>query len=81
VSTLLWVIVGTGLSFALSVLVGLAIAAVLGRIGREISEMLENDHWASAPLARDVDEDAEKAARPEERVPLAAHSTGARTSR
>jgi hypothetical protein len=54
----LWVIVGTSLLFALSVLVGLAIAAVLGRIGREISELLESDHWASAQLTRDVDEEA-----------------------
>jgi hypothetical protein len=68
----LWVIVGTGLFFALSVLVGLAIAAVLGRISREISELLENDHWASAPLARDVDEEARQETRAKRRSPLSA---------
>ena len=71
-STWLWVIVGMGLFFALSVLVGLAVAAVLGRIGREISELLENGHWASAPLARDVDEEARQEARTKRRSPLSA---------
>jgi hypothetical protein len=52
------VIIATSLFFALSALVGLAIPAVLGRVGREISELLESDHWASAPLTRDVDEEA-----------------------
>ena len=70
-STWWWVIVGTGLLFALSVMVGLAIAAVLGRVGREISELFEIDHWASAPLARDADEEeVEQEARSEGRSSL-----------
>lgn len=34
----------------ISLLVGLIVAAVLGQIGRELSELLENEAWSSAPL-------------------------------
>src|SRR6266496_4019181 len=62
VSTWWWVLVGTGLYFVLSVLVGLAIAAILGQIGREIPELFEGEDWASAPLAREMGKEAEEEA-------------------
>jgi hypothetical protein len=49
-----WVIVGVGAAFGLSVLVALGLAAILGRMGQELSEALEPDSWTTAPLAREV---------------------------
>ena len=66
-STWSWIGIGTGLFLALSALAALAIAAVLGRISRDISELFEDEQWASAPLARDMDEEAERAIQPERR--------------
>jgi hypothetical protein len=63
-STWWWIGIGTGLFLALSALASLAIAAALGRIAGEISELFEDQHWASAPLARDMDEEAERAIQP-----------------
>jgi hypothetical protein len=37
----------------LSLLAGLAVAAVLGQIGDQVSELLEPEAWSSAPLTRD----------------------------
>jgi hypothetical protein len=34
----------------ISLLVGLIVAAVLGQIGREVSQLFENEAWSSAPL-------------------------------
>jgi hypothetical protein len=45
----LWVIFATGAFLALSLAVGLAIAAILGRISEELSEAFETERWASAP--------------------------------
>jgi hypothetical protein len=59
-----WLIVAMGLFLALSVVVGLAVAAILGQIGREVSELFESAHWASAPLARETGDDAEREVRP-----------------
>jgi hypothetical protein len=54
-----WVWVGLGLAtfFALSTLVTLAVATILGRVGREVSELLDSAAWSSAPLAREHAED------------------------
>jgi hypothetical protein len=49
-SAWLWLIVGVAAFLAISVLVGLAIAAVLGHISREVSELLDSGPWTSAPL-------------------------------
>jgi hypothetical protein len=48
-----WAIVGAGAFLLLSGVVGLALAATLGRISREVSELLEPELWASAPLTRE----------------------------
>ena len=42
-----WVIVGIGGFLALSFVVAFAVAAILGRIGKEVSELLKADTWAS----------------------------------
>ena len=38
---------------ALSLLIGVAIARILGMIGEEIAELVEAEPWTSAPLTRD----------------------------
>ena len=46
-----WILVVSGTLLALSLLVGLALAAILGSISRELSELVELERWADAPLA------------------------------
>jgi len=49
-----WAIVGAAAFFLFSVAVSFALAAILGHIGREVSELLEEPHlWANAPLTRE----------------------------
>jgi hypothetical protein len=57
----MWVWIGVGLAglLAASLLVGLAIARILGTIGDEITELLEAEPWTSAPLTREVERLAE----------------------
>jgi hypothetical protein len=49
----LWIGIGLGVFFALSVVVGAALAAMLGTIGRGVTELheelFEADAWAAAP--------------------------------
>jgi hypothetical protein len=45
-----WAVIGVTALLALSVLVGLAVGAILGSITREVSELLEMEPWSSAPL-------------------------------
>lgn len=52
-----WVVLGGGAFVALTALASLALAAVLGRIAREVSLLVETDHWSSAPLARHAEDD------------------------
>ena len=61
-STWAWVGVGFGAFFLNSVLLGLALAAILGRIGRASSEVLESAQWAQAPPTREQVEAKTKAA-------------------
>ena len=49
----LWVIAGTGVFFALSIVIALAVAAVLGQIGSDVSQQFETDVWTDAPLRRE----------------------------
>jgi hypothetical protein len=43
-----WIAIGAGSFLVLSLLVGLAVGAVLGSIGRRISEMHETEDWVMA---------------------------------
>jgi hypothetical protein len=55
-----WIMIGVGSFLGLSLLIGLAVARILGTIGREISGLYEMDDWAMLPptrAARDVKED------------------------
>jgi len=48
-----WAIVGTAAFLLISAVVSLAPAAILGHIGQEVSELLEEpDFWSTAPLTR-----------------------------
>jgi hypothetical protein len=51
-SVWVWLLIGVASFFALSLLIGLAIATILGSIGREVSELVDHERWASAPLMR-----------------------------
>jgi hypothetical protein len=58
----LWVTVGVAAFLAMSVLFGLALAAILGNISREVSELLDSAPWTSAPLLRSQDAEEDSAA-------------------
>jgi hypothetical protein len=53
-----WVLVGAGTWFALSLLVGVALAVTLKRMSIDLSE-LEPEPWASSPLMRDDETEEE----------------------
>jgi hypothetical protein len=55
-SVWVWIAIGVGSFLTLSLLVGLAVAAVLGNIGRRVSQLYETEDWATAPPARAVKE-------------------------
>jgi hypothetical protein len=50
-----WIGVGVAGLLTLSLLVGLAIARVLGTVGTEVGQLLEAEGWTSAPLTRDTE--------------------------
>lgn len=62
-----WVILGVAAFLLLSVVVSAAVAALLGRISQEVSELLEPESWASAqswasaPLTREVIQEEQEA--------------------
>jgi hypothetical protein len=49
----MWIVIGLATALTLSVIAGLAVAAVLGTIGRSVSELLDLEAWTSAPLTRE----------------------------
>ena len=51
-----WLAVGVGSFLVLSLLLGLAVAAVLGEIGRRVSELHESEGWATTPPNRALGE-------------------------
>jgi hypothetical protein len=46
-----WIVVVGGTLFAFSLFVSLALAAILGSVSRELSELVDLERWADAPLA------------------------------
>jgi hypothetical protein len=48
-----WLGVGLGAFFLIAALLSLAIAAILGSISREASELFESELWAQVPLTRE----------------------------
>jgi hypothetical protein len=47
-----WIAIGVGSFVGLSVLVGLALARILGTIGRQVADMYETEDWAMVPPNR-----------------------------
>lgn len=47
-----WITIGVASFLTLSLLVGLAFAAILGTISREVSDLVDLEPWASSPLTR-----------------------------
>jgi hypothetical protein len=47
-----WIMIGVGSFLGLSFLAGLALAAILGTIGRQISELHQTDDWTTLPPTR-----------------------------
>jgi hypothetical protein len=54
----LWLIVGVTIYLALSILVGLALAAILRTVSHDVSQLLEPEPWSSAPLLRGEEPEA-----------------------
>jgi hypothetical protein len=52
-----WMWIGTGVAgvLALSLVLGIAMARILGKIGEEVNELLEAEPWTSAPLSRETE--------------------------
>jgi hypothetical protein len=44
-----WILIGATAMLAVSVLASLAVAAILGGISREVSQLLEPEAWGLAP--------------------------------
>jgi hypothetical protein len=47
-----WIAIGVGSFLVLSLLVGLALARILGTIARKTSELYENEVWSTLPPTR-----------------------------
>ena len=61
-----WIVIGVGSFLGLSLLVGFALAAILGTIGREISELHQTDDWAMLPpthTTKEVEEQQQEQAK------------------
>jgi len=58
-----WVAIGIGAAIGLALIVGLGIARILGSIATEVSRLLDQEQWSSAPLTRALDSPEEAAAR------------------
>jgi hypothetical protein len=61
-----WIVIGVGSFLGLSLLVGFALATILGTIGRQISELQQTDDWATLPPTRASNEMNEQ--QPEEQA-------------
>ena len=57
VSLWMWLLIGSGGFFLVSLVVGLAVAAILANLGREVSNV-GVEPWASSPLTRARDASA-----------------------
>ncbi len=45
-----WIAIGVPVAMTLVLVVSLTVAAVLGQIGRQVTELLEFELWRSAPI-------------------------------
>jgi hypothetical protein len=74
VSWWLWVAVGAGAFLVLSLAVSIVLAAILGRIGADVSELIETEVWTNAPLEREELEEPRPVDAPRSRSEHAAAS-------
>jgi hypothetical protein len=51
----IWIVPGVVGLLGASLLIGIAIARILGTIGEEIAELLEAEPWTSARLTRETE--------------------------
>ena len=54
-----WIVIGVGSATVASLVIGLALARVLGVIGHGVSELYESEFWLSWEPPRRVEEEAE----------------------
>jgi len=47
-----WVLLGVAALIVVPTLLGLAIARILGRIASDVTQLLEQEEWSTAPLTR-----------------------------
>jgi hypothetical protein len=47
-------VIGAAAFLVLSVAVSIVLAAILGRIGTEVSQLIETEVWTNAPFERDA---------------------------
>ena len=66
-----WIVIGVG-SFLVPLLVALGLAAILGTIGRQISELHQTDDWVTLPPTRALVEPKEQQTQEEAQSPPAA---------
>jgi uncharacterized membrane protein len=74
----MWIGAGVGGVLVLSLLLGVAVARILGLIGGEIADVLEAEWWTSAPLTRQTEA---LAAAPEISAGAAVHDRRSDSSR
>jgi hypothetical protein len=51
---LLWAAIGVGAFLVVSLAVSIVLAAILGRIGADVSQLIEREVWTNAPLEREA---------------------------
>ncbi len=75
-----WIAIGVGSFLGLSLLMGLALAGILGTIGRQISELQQTDDWTTLPPTRARKEAKEhEQQQPQEQAKPAAPSASAKS--
>jgi len=73
-----WIAIGVGSFLGLSLLMGLALAGILGTIGRQISELQQEDDWTTLPPTRARSEVKEEQ-QPQEQAKSATPSASAKS--
>jgi hypothetical protein len=71
---LLWAAIGVGAFLVVSLAVSIVLAAILGRIGDDVSQLIETEVWTNAPLEREALEEPRPVEAPPSRSEHAAAS-------
>jgi hypothetical protein len=50
-----WVAVGVTAFLGMGIIVGFAVATILGRIAEDVLRLQDHEHWAAAPLTREAE--------------------------